>query len=164
MLDAPREGFSRILSVMVVMKPNWKSLLFVFLQFLCLAVISLTGPLLAAPLFLAMMEILGLVIGIWAVFAMRIGFFNIAPEPLSWSVMVSRGPYQVIRHPMYLALLVTTLPLVISNFNMMRLVVWLVLLITLMLKMNHEESLLQQRFPEYVQYQKQTAKLVPGFY
>ncbi len=146
------------------MKPTWLSILFVFIQFLCLAVIGLTGPIFANPLLLLLIELSGLFLGIWAVLTMRIGHFNIAPEPLSWSKMVSRGPYRVVRHPMYLALLLTTLPLVISDFSSLRLVFWFILLVNLVLKMGYEEGLLKKQFPEYVHYREQTARILPGIY
>jgi protein-S-isoprenylcysteine O-methyltransferase Ste14 len=146
------------------MKPTWLSILFVFIQFLCLAAIGLTGPIFANPLLLLLSELSGLFLGIWAVLIMRIGHFNIAPEPLSWSEMVSRGPYKIIRHPMYLALLITTLPLVISDFSYLRLVFWFILLVDLVLKMGYEEGLLRKQFPEYGHYQEQTARMLPGIY
>jgi len=146
------------------MKPTWLSILFVFIQFLCLALIGLTGPVLADPISLLLIELLGLFLGIWSVLTMRIGHFNIAPEPLNWSRMVSKGPYQIIRHPMYLALLLTTIPLVISTFSSGRLVIWFILLVNLILKMGHEEGLLQKHFPDYDHYRKQTTRLLPGIY
>ena len=146
------------------MKLTWLSILFVFIQVMCLAVIGLTGPIFANPLLLLLIELSGLSLGIWAVLAMRIGHFNIAPEPLTWSEMVSRGPYKIIRHPMYLALLITTLPLVFSDFSYLRLVFWFILLVDLVLKMGYEEGLLQKQFLEYGHYQNQTARILPGIY
>lgn len=146
------------------MKPTWLSVLFVFVQFFCLALIGLTGQIFASPISLLLIEFLGLFLGIWAVAAMRIGHFNIAPEPLTWSEMVSRGPYRVIRHPMYLALLLTTLPLVISDYSFLRLIFWFILLVNLVFKMSYEEDLLEKKFPDYVHYQKQTSRLLPGIY
>ncbi|HDN04575.1 MAG TPA: isoprenylcysteine carboxylmethyltransferase family protein [Chloroflexi bacterium] len=146
------------------MKPTWFSVLFVFVQFLCLAVIGLTGPLFAYPIVLSLIELIGLFLGIWAVVMMRIGHFNLAPEPLTWSKMTSRGPYRIIRHPMYLALLLTTSPLIISDVSSLRLVIWFILLVNLILKMEYEEDLLQKHFPDYASYRKQTARLIPGVY
>jgi protein-S-isoprenylcysteine O-methyltransferase Ste14 len=146
------------------MKSKWLSVVFVSVQFISLALIGLTGPIFAPPVIWLGIELLGLFLGFWAVAVMRIGHFNITPDPLSWSKLVSWGPYRIIRHPMYLALLLTTLPLVISYFSMLRLVFWLALLADLVLKMGYEEGLLQQRFPEYASYQQQTARLLPGIY
>ncbi len=146
------------------MKPSGLSIIFVLIQFISLAVIGLTGPLVANPFLLFLVEVIGLFLGIWAVGSMRIGYFNIAPEPLNWSKMVSRGPYRIIRHPMYLALLLTTLPLVISYFSYLRVALWIVLLANLLLKMRYEEGLLQKQFPEYASYRARTSKLLPGIY
>ena len=146
------------------MKLTWLSIQFVFIQVLCLAVIGLTGPIFANPLLLLLIELSGLFLGIWAVLAMRIGHFNIAPEPLTWSKMTSRGPYRIIRHPMYLALLLTTFPLIISDFSSLRLAIWFILLVNLILKMGYEEGLLQKKFPDYARYRTYTARLIPGIY
>ena len=140
------------------------SLIFVLIQFLSLGVIGLTGPLIASNPILLALEVSGLVIGVWAVLAMRIGNFHIAPDPLSWSKFVNRGPYRFIRHPMYLALLLTTLPLIIANPTPLRFGAWIILFFDLVLKIRYEEGLLNYRYPEYSQYQNQTARLFPGIY
>ncbi len=146
------------------LKTSWRSILFVFIQFFCLAYIGLTGTISPDSTLLLGIELLGLGLGIWAVGAMRVGHFNITPEPLKWSKLVSRGPYQLIRHPMYLALLVTTIPLVIGDFSLVRLGIWFLLLVNLVLKMGYEERLLQDRFSGYSQYIEQTARILPGLY
>ncbi len=146
------------------MDSNWLSYLFVFIQFSSLGLIGLTGPLVADHPLLMVLELAGLALGVWAVLAMRIGNFHITPEPLSWSRMVTRGPYQLIRHPMYLALLLTTLPLIIADFSALRLGAWILLLSDLVVKMTYEERLLLNRYPDYSQYQKSTSRLLPGIY
>ena len=146
------------------LKTSWRSIIFVFIQFFCLAFIGLTRPLFPDSILLLGIELLGLGLGLWAVGAMRVGHFNITPEPLEWSKLVSRGPYQLIRHPMYLALLITTIPLVIVDFSLVRLGIWFILLVNLVLKMGYEERLLKDRFSGYSQYVKQTARILPGLY
>lgn len=141
-----------------------KSTLFVLIQFISLALIGLTGPLLAGSPVLLALELGGIALGIWAVGAMKIGHFNIAPDPLSWSKLVRRGPYRLIRHPMYLALLLTTLPLVSDHFTPARLAVWLILLFNLLLKLNYEESLLADQLEGYRQYTSESYRLIPFLY
>jgi protein-S-isoprenylcysteine O-methyltransferase Ste14 len=85
-----------------------KSIIFVIIQFLCLGLIAITGPLFPANEALLFIELVGIGLGIWAILSMRIGNFNIAPDPLIRSKLVKSGPYRLIRHPMYLALLLTT--------------------------------------------------------
>jgi protein-S-isoprenylcysteine O-methyltransferase Ste14 len=151
----------------MIIKQNpdtWKSILFVTMQFVCLGLIFISGPLIADPFYLLILELAGIALGIWAVLAMGWGNLNIAPDPLEWSKMVKFGPYRVIRHPMYLALLLTTFPLVLEKFTFIRLAVWLVLLLTLIFKMRYEEGMLQEKFPSYREYMDESSRLIPGIY
>ncbi|MFC1922924.1 methyltransferase family protein [Chloroflexota bacterium] len=141
-----------------------KSTLFVAIQFVCLGLIAFTGLLFPANEILLLIELLGLGLGVWATLTMRIGNFNITPDPLNWSKLVTFGPYRRIRHPMYLALLLTTLPLVINDFDLFRIVIWLVLLIDLLLKLNYEENLLAIELTGYDQYMRKSARLIPFLY
>ena len=135
--------------------------IFVFVQFATLGLILLTGPLFASNLWLLAVEIFGLLIGVWAVLVMGIGTFNITPNLRSGSSLVSAGPYKFIRHPMYAALLLATLPLIIDVFTPVRLLLWLALLIDLLLKLNYEEKLLTEKLPGYADYMRSSARLIP---
>jgi protein-S-isoprenylcysteine O-methyltransferase Ste14 len=141
-----------------------KSLIFVIIQFVCLGLIGLTGPIFPAIPVLLVLELLGIGLGIWAILVMRIGNFNITPDPLKHSQLVTSGPYRLIRHPMYLAILVTTLPLLISSFSPLRLTMWIILLIDLLLKLNYEESLLAIKLVGYERYIERSYRLVPFIY
>jgi protein-S-isoprenylcysteine O-methyltransferase Ste14 len=140
------------------------STFFVFVQFLCLGLIALTGPLFPRNLLLLAVELLGFGLGAWAVLVMGIGRFNITPEPLEDSRLVTRGPYRLIRHPMYLALLLVTLPLVITAFTPFRLATWLALLVDLLLKLNYEERLLAEKLVGYPDYMRRSFRLLPYLY
>ena len=97
------------------------SLILVGVQFACLGAFAITGPLIPGNFALLAVQLSGFGLAIWAVYSMRIGHFNILPQPLSWSRLVTAGPYKYIRHPMYLALLLVTLPLIIDTSNYFRL-------------------------------------------
>jgi protein-S-isoprenylcysteine O-methyltransferase Ste14 len=127
-------------------------------------VIAITGPLLADNPLLLILEVIGLGLGFWAVWIMKPGYFNIIPDPRSTSVLVRSGPYRLIRHPMYLALLITTLPLVLDLFSIFRLFVWFVLLINLMLKIDYEEKLLVAEVKGYEHYLGTSHRLIPFIY
>lgn len=141
-----------------------KSLLFVLVQFGTLGLIALTGPLIPSNVWLAAVELAGIVLGVWAVLTMRIGNFNITPDVKHDSRLVTGGPYALIRHPMYTALLVITFPLLIDRFNLFRLAVWVTLLIDLVLKLNYEEGLLKNAHPAYSEYMKKSYRLIPFLY
>ncbi len=141
-----------------------KSITFVFIQFLCLGMLAVTGPLIPSIPVLLVIYLVGLGLGIWAVLSMRIGNFNIIPNPFAWSKLVTSGPYRLIRHPMYLALLLVTLPLVIEEFTFFRLGIWLVLLFDLLVKLNFEENLLRIKLDGYEQYIQGSSRLIPYLY
>lgn len=143
---------------------SWKSILFVVVQFLSLGLIGLTGPVLPGSFVLLMIELIGFGLGVWAVLVMGIGNFNIIPDPFQWTKLVRGGPYQWIRHPMYLSLLLTTLPLVINYFSVFRLLVWITLLVNLLLKLNYEEGLLSEKLDGYRKYKGESYKIIPCLY
>jgi protein-S-isoprenylcysteine O-methyltransferase Ste14 len=78
--------------------------------------------------------------------------------------LVTKGPYALIRHPLYLGEMVA-----ISGIALQHLSVWALLLLCLawafqFQRMKYEERVLSQSFPEYEDYMAKTARLVPGVY
>ncbi len=133
----------------------------VFIQFLCIVLILVTGPLFAYGNLYLLMEIMGLFLGAWAIWTMRFSNFYITPDVPKNSSLVITGPYKHIRHPMYSSILVVTLMLLLDLFSIYRLFIWLALLIDLILKLEYEEELLTERFSGYFSYKLRTKRLVP---
>ena len=115
----------------------------------------------ASHFLLLLLQIVGLAIGIWAFIAMGIGNMNISPLVKQGAVLVTRGPYRLIRHPMYLAVLLVVWPLIIDSFSFLRIAAGLILTIDLVIKMLFEEGLLKKQFAEYGAYIKTTKRLIP---
>ena len=142
-------------------RPFWGWLL-VTVQFVCLAVLAVTGPLVAGRGWL-WLEAVGIALGVWAVFSMRLRV-NITPTVRRGSSMIDAGPYAWIRHPMYAALLVTGLALVGDAPSPLRWAVLALLTVNLIVKLLYEESLLVQAFPHYATYQRRTSRLIPWLF
>lgn len=141
-----------------------KSLLLVTVQMTAILTILATGPWVARfPLYL-LLEVLGGGIGVWALFVMRRGSFNIFPDVNAHGHLVNHGPYRWIRHPMYLAVLLVTGALVGTAFTPMRLLVWAILCVDIWVKMAHEEQLLRRHYATYAIYQQQTKRIIPYLY
>jgi protein-S-isoprenylcysteine O-methyltransferase Ste14 len=102
-----------------------------------------------------------MVIGIWALSVMGIGNINISPLAKPGAVLVTGGPYRLIRHPMYLAVLLVIWPLIIAHFSFLRITAGFILTMDLIIKMLFEEGLLKQQFAEYHAYMRTTKRLIP---
>lgn len=141
-----------------------RSYLLVAVQFACLIAIALTGPVIARNPLLLLVEGAGIALGLWAILVQRIGNFNITPDVRRDGRFVAQGPYAHVRHPMYAALILVCGALVIDTFTWLRLILLLVLVVDLVIKLNYEESLLADHYPDYVDYQMRTRRLVPYIY
>jgi len=138
-----------------------KSLVLVILQFSCFAFFVLNGGLFANGT-LFFLQIIGLVIGLWGILAMKLGNINIQPEVKQNAVFVSHGPYNLIRNPMYSGLLFFFVISIIANFNYLRLSIFILLTVVFVLKIILEEQYLTERFEkEYLEYKKKTFRLIP---
>jgi protein-S-isoprenylcysteine O-methyltransferase Ste14 len=78
--------------------------------------------------------------------------------------LVTRGVYSIVRHPLYLAEEIAVLGIVVQVFSLPA-----VLLLTLHVaiqirRMENEETVLKNAFPEYETYMVQTRRLIPGVY
>lgn len=136
----------------------------VIIQMSCLVYILVSGPLLANGMNGMLIESSGLFLGILAIFTMKPGNFNISPRIKPNGILVTTGPYRIIRHPMYLAQIIAVLPLITDYFSWYRLGAIVLLTITLLFKIEYEEKQLLKYFPDYAVYTKTTKKLIPALY
>jgi protein-S-isoprenylcysteine O-methyltransferase Ste14 len=137
------------------------NLLFVIIQFGGIGIILLTGPVFSSNPILLLIQLSGFSIGVWAILIMRIDNLSVLPELKDDARFVNKGPYRIIRHPMYLAILMTVGPLIIFKYSVFRIVVFILILIDLVFKLFYEESLLKKRFDKYTEYSKKTYRILP---
>ncbi|MHB9097964.1 MAG: methyltransferase family protein [Syntrophales bacterium] len=138
-----------------------KAYVLVSIQAICLLVIFASDSPLAYPLPLAIMEISGIALGIWAMIVMGRGNVNITPLVKREARLVTNGPYAMIRHPMYAALLLAAWPLIIDRYSLIRLSAGLILTVDLAVKLLYEEHLLRKHFAGYDAYVRTTKRLIP---
>jgi len=130
--------------------------------FLGVGIVLLAPQELPAALYMAslLLVIGGLGFAIWAGLCLGRSM-SIVPEARQ---LVTRGPYCVIRHPLYLGEMVAT-----AGIALQYVAPWALLLLGLqcvfqLLRIKNEERLLLGAFPEYAAYMGRTARLVPGVY
>ncbi len=151
-----------------MISPNLKKHIYknvlVFFQFAGLLVIILTGTFFARNTLLLIIEILGIILAVWALVSMKFSNLNIYPDIKKNSKLVKAGPYKLIRHPMYTSIIVAVLPLIIDQFSILRLIAYLVICIDLIIKLNYEETMLKLHFKDYNTYCKNTYRIIPYVY
>jgi len=135
------------------------------LQLSSLAFLGLSAPVISKSLSGILLESAGVFLAAHAVYVAGIHNVNITPTPRPGGILITNGPYRVIRHPMYLAQLVAIFPLLTDYFSLLRTMVYLLLVIVLLLKMEYEEKGLVKQFgKDYLHYMQNTRKILPFIY
>jgi protein-S-isoprenylcysteine O-methyltransferase Ste14 len=136
------------------------SRLLVALQFVLIALAGVrVQPARIGAAFFALLAV-GAAVGLWALAANRPGNFNIRPEPHPEGRLVVRGPYSLVRHPMYLAVLLVTAGLAAAG-DPWQWAIWAALAAVLAAKARREERQLVLLHPGYAAYRERTRAIIP---
>lgn len=141
-----------------------KNFILTLIQYSLLVLFLLIGPWFAKEYILLVIESVGIFLALWAIWVMNSSKINIAPRPRSGAVLITKGPYRLIRHPMYLSIILAFTPIIISHFTIFRFIVLLILSVNLFIKLQFEEGLLIKYFADYEEYTTNTRKLIPWIY
>lgn len=141
-------------------------LVIVFVQLF--AILMLLGgvfpPILWQITFLQVLGVLfvggALFVAAWALLSFK-QKIRLLPSPNPRGFLVTGGPFAYIRHPLYFALLLGGLGLVLAYPTIARLIAWAVLCVVLTIKIRYEETLLAQRYSGYDKYLAHTGRLFP---
>ena len=136
----------------------------VFFQLSFISLILMTAPMFNNMNLWLLLEISGMLLVVWAVIVMKIGNFNIRPTVKNDGVLITSGPYYLVRHPMYLATLMVMVALIGEYFSYVRLLLLISLIITLVIKIEFEEKQLIKHFSAYPNYIKKSKRLIPFIY
>jgi protein-S-isoprenylcysteine O-methyltransferase Ste14 len=97
----------------------------------------------------------------WALLHNRLGNFNIRPAPKADGILITTGPYRLIRHPMYTAVLLGAGALGWLSEPVAAGVVWVALALVLWQKLVLEERWMREHHPDYDAYCQLSKRLLP---
>ncbi len=138
--------------------------LLVAIQFAGIFYFVVTGSIYPKNIFIFVLELMSLLIGVWAVFAMKLHTITVLPSVKPGGQLCTSGPYRVLRHPMYTAVLLLLLGMMLNNYSHTGLVVFFIVLVDLIVKMNVEEKILIAHYADYKDYMTRSKRIVPFVY
>lgn len=136
----------------------------VFVQFGTLAALFLLAGTKSRPLSMFLLEGIGFMTVLWAISTMRRNF-KIYPDVQEGKRLVTKGPFKVVRHPVYMGILILGYVWASVAGTPLSFLLLGVLLVDLIMKIGREEKSLRERFgDEYKQYRRRTKRLIPFIY
>jgi len=138
-------------------------MIYVIIQFGAIFFLIYYSDLDAINLISGLLLLIAGLIGLKAVYDMKLSNLNILPELKEKHQLVTSGIYSQIRHPMYTAVLLFCLGLVFTKLDITSGIVYFILCVDLYLKSQKEEGYLTKRFDNYVQYRTKTVRFLPFF-
>jgi protein-S-isoprenylcysteine O-methyltransferase Ste14 len=106
---------------------------------------------------------LGLLLLSWS--ALKLGrSLTPFPRPAENGELITIGAYRIVRHPIYLGVLLGCLGYALATNSSIRLGFTLVIFVFFDMKARREERWLVERYSDYGQYQKHVKRLIPWLY
>jgi len=112
-----------------------------------------------APGLAFVIQICATAILFFAWYALRASL-QVSPIPKEGAALVTSGIYRYTRHPMYIGVLLFGASFVLTNINLLSILIWIALLVTLIYKARFEDSLLLLKHSDASAYQSKTIGLL----
>ncbi len=125
-----------------------------------IAALAVTGNFLTLSPVVVAVQIAAGGLAVWARRSFRSGTFRVVAEPAG-DAIIRRGPYAVIRHPMYAAMLLFVLSGVVAHLSAITFAAGSAVVALVSARILAEERLLRARYPQYREYARSTAAVVP---
>jgi protein-S-isoprenylcysteine O-methyltransferase Ste14 len=122
--------------------------------------LAATGALFSSSVVVIAAQLLAVGIAIWARRSFPTKTFRV-DATRSAETVIRRGPYRLIRHPMYSAALLFIWAAVLSHLSLWTMAIGGVVTMIAARRVVFEERFLRDRYPEYAPYAQVTKAIVP---
>jgi len=133
------------------------ALLFMIVTILYLLI---SGNLFSLSPFIITTQLLAVALSVWARRSFQTDQFSIQAEPKEGQVL-SRGPYQFIRHPMYAAALLLIWAGILGHVSPINLIIGVIITGVVAIRIVVEEQYLRTCYPDYAEYSRITKRIIP---
>jgi len=131
------------------------------IQFFSIGIIMIPKQTILVTSFWWVLLLLAIVITLWIFTHNKVGNFNIVPEIRENATLVVTGPYHFVRHPMYSALILFMLGIVLWHFNWVNALFLSIMIVAVALKAFKEEGLWSNHHKDYLEYRVKTKMIIP---
>lgn len=125
-----------------------------------LVLLAATHSLFSSSVIVIAAQLLAVGVAIWARRSFPTKTFRVDATP-SAETVIRRGPYRLIRHPIYSAALLLIWAAVLSHLSKWTMAIGVVVTIVAAIRVVFEERFLRDRYPEYAAYAQVTKAIVP---
>jgi protein-S-isoprenylcysteine O-methyltransferase Ste14 len=127
---------------------------------LALVFLAVRGSLFSRSPIVIALQLLALAINVSARRAFAANQFRVMADPGPGAVL-RRGPYRLIRHPMYAGALLFLWAGIVAHWSAVPVVVGVVVTLLGGIRVADEERVLSERFPDYAEYARSTKRVIP---
>lgn len=116
---------------------------------------------LVATVSLLVTAVLGVIVAASAAFQLGTRSYTASTRPRASNVFTDRGVYRYLRHPIYTGLFIASLALFLSRPTPVVGIAYLLVILVTNARVGLEESMLEERYPQYVEYRDRTRRYLP---
>lgn len=122
--------------------------------------LAVTRNLFTASPYVIALQATSVALSVWARRSFPTGTFRVDADP-GGSSIIRRGPYRLIRHPMYTAALLFIWTAALSHLSLFTLALSGIVTLAVASRVVAEERVLRTRYPDYAEYAGSTKAIIP---
>ena len=136
------------------------------IQLITMGLIVTSGPVIPNDPIMLLTQLFAIGLGLWAAYTLfKHKTFSALPELPKNAKLVTEGPFQFVRHPIYSGILLYSLVSILNYTTIPRLIILIVLTLVLLYKLHLEEDYLEHKFGStYITYKLHTKRIIPYLY